>query len=462
MGTHPIFESDFDCLTDRKMTDFSSSRRAVLESMDTLPRQSTLDQNDPSPAKCFLCEEEFAVGSSGRDAFLSHCISLHKMVIGDVHLISDLHSYVTHWRERFKQGALTDFCAVIMTNSKPTDMAPQEFFFLLSDELPEDRQLRERLNGRRLERILQYQEHDRARDDFCQMCIFCSTKFEGSYAQVVEFFNHMSSKHQFNVGHPDNMVFIEEFIETIRTRLNAFQCLSCVKTFQDRATLKDHMRKKSHRALNKDDRSFDRFYLINYLEIGKRWTHLAKEAEPEGEDEEWIETEDASAEELYCFFCDFVAPSYETLLTHLYDTHDFEYEKICSQLSLSFYQQLKLINWIRMEKVKLGQLDVMEITERILSREWNAPQYYFPTFQEDALLNVIKMNDVIDEDELHVYPEDLCDRQKIRRESVLKDLVRDLNAEPLVHQRKSRHKFQKKPPSKITDLQTAGKVREKS
>ena len=113
-----------------------------------------------------------------------------------------------------------------MTNSKPTDTAPQEFFFLLSDELPEDRQLRERLNGRRLERILQYQEHDRARSDFSQMCIFCSTKFEGSYAQVVEFFNHMSSKHQFNVGHPDNMVFIEEFIETIRTRLNAFQCLS--------------------------------------------------------------------------------------------------------------------------------------------------------------------------------------------------------------------------------------------
>ena len=68
------------------------------------------DQSEPSPSKCFLCEEEFAVGSSGRDAFLSHCISLHKMVIGDVHLISDLESYVAHWRERFKQGALTDFC----------------------------------------------------------------------------------------------------------------------------------------------------------------------------------------------------------------------------------------------------------------------------------------------------------------------------------------------------------------
>ena len=76
------------------------------------------------------------------------------------------------------------------------------------------------------------------------MCLFCSAEFKGGYDQVVEFFNHMSQKHQFNVGHPDNMVFITEFIEDLRTRLESLQCLSCVKCFKDRATLKDHMRKK--------------------------------------------------------------------------------------------------------------------------------------------------------------------------------------------------------------------------
>ena len=39
------------------------------------------------------------------------------------------------------------------------------------------------------------------------------------------------------------------------------------------------MRKKSHRGLNRDDRSFDKFYLINYLEMGKRWTQLGKDNE---------------------------------------------------------------------------------------------------------------------------------------------------------------------------------------
>ena len=87
-------------------------------------------------------------------------------------------------------------------------------------------------------------EHYRNSNDFSEMCLFCSKEFKGGYDQVVEFFNHMSQQHQFNVGHPDNMVFINEFIEDLRTRLESLQCLSCIKCFKDRATLKDHMRKK--------------------------------------------------------------------------------------------------------------------------------------------------------------------------------------------------------------------------
>ena len=78
---------------------------------------------------------------------------------------------------------------------------------------------------------------------------------------------------------------MKEFIETLRSRLKDLQCLSCAKTFKDRNTLKDHMRKKSHRGLNKDDRSFDKFYLINYLEMGKRWTQVSlKQIIPAGPD----------------------------------------------------------------------------------------------------------------------------------------------------------------------------------
>lgn len=43
------------------------------------------------------------------------------------------------------------------------------------------------------------------------------------------------------------------------------QCLYCEKTFRDKTTLKDHMRKKQHRRINARNNVYDRFYIINYL-----------------------------------------------------------------------------------------------------------------------------------------------------------------------------------------------------
>ena len=70
-------------------------------------------------------------------------------------------------------------------------------------------------------------------------------------------------------------------------------------------------------------------------------------------------------------------------------------------MGLSYYQQLKLVNWIRFEKHNLpeGQsLDVMDITEKILAKNWNAPQYYFPTFQNDAFLHSIQFDESIQDE----------------------------------------------------------------
>ena len=48
---------------------------------------------------------------------------------------------------------------------------------------------------------------------------------------------------------------------------------------------------------------------------------------------------------------------------------------------------MKLINWIRKEKVDLErkeeELNIMDITERILARKWDNPQFYFPTYADD-------------------------------------------------------------------------------
>lgn len=38
--------------------------------------------------------------------------------------------------------------------------------------------------------------------------------------------------------------------------------------------LKEHMRKKQHKRINPLNPEYDRFYLVNYLEVGKTWQAL--------------------------------------------------------------------------------------------------------------------------------------------------------------------------------------------
>ena len=55
---------------------------------------------------------------------------------------------------------------------------------------------------------------------------------------------------------------------------NSLQCLYCEHTFRDHPTLKDHMRKKQHKKINPQNKVYDRFYVINYLELGKSWEQV--------------------------------------------------------------------------------------------------------------------------------------------------------------------------------------------
>ena len=43
------------------------------------------------------------------------------------------------------------------------------------------------------------------------------------------------------------------------------ECLFCEKSFKDRQTLKDHMRKKQHKKINPKNKEYDKYYIINYL-----------------------------------------------------------------------------------------------------------------------------------------------------------------------------------------------------
>lgn len=61
----------------------------------------------------------------------------------------------------------------------------------------------------------------------------------------------------------------------------SLQCLYCEGTFRDHTILKEHMRKKLHKRINPKNKTYDKFYVINYLEFGKSWEEVQSEDDRE-------------------------------------------------------------------------------------------------------------------------------------------------------------------------------------
>ncbi|XP_066284421.1 zinc finger protein 277-like [Branchiostoma lanceolatum] len=353
---------------------------------------------------CLLCNQTFEDSATDRDMFLAHLLVEHKLVIADVKLIADLKRYAQHWKERLRDKPLTEFCSVIRTNTHPTDKAPSEDFYLLCDVLPEDKELREELQRGRLEQILTQQHKERTDAQFSRACLFCKMHFQGNRCEL---FNHMTFDHGFNVGQPDNLVYANEYLDILQEKLEGLQCLYCEKTFKDRPTLKDHMRKKLHKKINPKNTVYDKFYVINYLELGKNWESIQAEDDTEvvsvdtDKEEEWGDWEEEGAQAV-CLFCDFSAESIDKLTEHMMDAHSFDFRNVKESLELTFYQQIKLVNYIRRQ---VHQCICVVCQERFPSRAamldhmtsqghtglpdksvWDQPQYFFPTYENDTLL----------------------------------------------------------------------------
>ncbi|CAJ1055877.1 LOW QUALITY PROTEIN: zinc finger protein 277 [Xyrichtys novacula] len=266
---------------------------------------------------CLFCPESVLLQQ--KDSLLKHLLLEHKLVIADVKLIADLPNYLLYWRGRFLEQPITDFCSVIKTNSTGP-VEKQEDYFLLCDVLPEDRILRERLQQKRLEEVLEQQQKERDDSSFHRLCMFCNEDFSGNRSSLL---NHMAREHSFSIGLPDNIVYCNEFLDTLQNKLDRLQCLYCEKTFRDKTTLKDHMRKKAHRRINANNREYDRFYVINYLELGKTWEEVQSEDDRElveDEDDDWSDWQ-AHPVSAVCLFCDHQSETMDQIYTHLKVQH---------------------------------------------------------------------------------------------------------------------------------------------
>lgn len=370
---------------------------------------------------CLLCEDSFSHPQQEKE-FLKHMMVEHRFVISEVQLIADLPSYVAYWRNKFIEAkVMTDYCTVIRMKMEGEDT--EHDYFLLSDIISEDKELRIHLQMKKLEHVLEVQEKERRNTTFKRNCFFCRTTFEGSHATL---FNHMAFDHNFSVGQPDNLVYVVELLDMLESKLDDLVCIFCEKVFKSRDVLKEHMRKKNHKKINPRNSVYDKYYLVNYLEFGKSWAEVTKERDYEDkpfEDEDLPTGFDSDHSDeanendwsdwrgnlsgAVCLFCAANYTDITDLLNHMNVVHEFNYQEMKATLQMNFYQQIKLINYIRRQmhlqqclycNEKFEDLDALfhhMKTEGHMKPpderdEWDQSQFYFPTFENDNFLYLIQ------------------------------------------------------------------------
>lgn len=396
-----------------------STDQPILEALKLpeLDELSLQEDSKPKELVCLLCPEEFA--SDQVNSLLKHLLTKHNFVIADVPLIADLDKYIRYWKSKFKEKPLTAYCTTMRADvsEKGSEYKVEEReFSLLSDIVPEDRQLRQQLQIDRLEQVLKIHELENKNKNFCRGCLFCKMTF----TEHASLFDHMAFGHNFSVGQPANLVFVNKFLNILEEKLENLICLFCEKTFKSREVLKEHMRKKAHKKLNPQNKLYDEFYLVNYLEFGKNWEDLSREVAGEDEDEvtsgfhvekddnyDWSDWKDNVGRTI-CLFCQANYIESKDLFQHMVEIHGFNFQKIRDDQSLDFYQQVKMINYIR-RCVHLNTCigcgttfpDQSKMLEHLSwsdhytppIKEWNQPQFYFPTYENDNLLHCLDEGD---------------------------------------------------------------------
>ncbi|XP_053610960.1 zinc finger protein 277 [Plodia interpunctella] len=395
---------------------------------------------------CVLCEEKYHLPSEEKQ-LLTHLFMEHRLVIADVNQIADLGGYLKYWRLRFADQSLSFYCSTMLLDKKPDGtLSPNEEYFLLSDVLPEEKELRSNLQQTKLEKLLDRHQFEREDKNYVRECLFCrymSTTTRANYL------NHLYEKHNFHIAKPDNLIFIDELIDTVSSKLENLKCIYCEGLFKDRIILKEHMRKKGHKRINPDNKEYDKYFLVNYLgdkQKPKNSTKLNSKYRPTqstahrapqkpdydndsnvDSDPDWSEWMEENGPLITCLLCDSTEMEYDNILKHMEKQHEFSFTDFTK--GLNFYHKIKIVNYIR-RQIHLKQclscdtkFDDSKNLEKHLretkhwsvkKEKWDQPEFYFPTYEDDLFLSFIQ------DDEESWWSDD---EQEVNRRNSMSDSI---------------------------------------
>lgn len=396
--------------------------------------------------QCLLCDEMYTFYAK-KDDYLAHLYLEHRLIIGDEDQVAIFDEYLIYWRQIFNGDVdkLNEFCTTMIMDQLP-DGTPSkdEKYYLLCDVLPQDNELRRNLYTKRLEAVLTQHQHERIDTTFERNCLYCRDVIQPTRADFLE---HLFSKHFLQLGKSENLVFVDELIETVQEKMNNLICLFCEKQFKDRPTLKEHMRKKGHKRINPDNKNYDKFFLVNYKNekqssYGQRTKQRIKHRtrtksqqfqekvkpyqskntanagelsgaavnantnrpdstvfETNNSDSDWSDWE-GDKPVLTCLFCARNDTNFTELKTHMIAQHQIDFDK--ETIGLTFYDRVKIVNFIRRQMHILrcvkcdenfktsGELQLHLKDDKHYDigarKQWDLPEYFFPTYEDDAFL----------------------------------------------------------------------------
>ncbi|CAO3653389.1 unnamed protein product [Cunninghamella echinulata] len=328
-------------------------------------------------------------------ALVQHFKSDHQLVFRNLHhMYMALEAYLNRWARIFQKESIPDHAIL-----------EDEVYVIDPAESKIDKTIRDEIQREKLEEVLKIQQRERDVDSVQpRKCLFCKIICESR----THLFKHMYGEHNFNIGLPDNIVNVNEFLDLLESKLSKLQCLYCEKIFISPAVLRKHMRKKKHFKIASKNRQYDRFYVINYLEPGKNWEnfeHDHYESDDDKKDETWEDWEEEVSEPTMCLFDEQVFPSPKEAISHMKHAHGFDLESIRKEKGYDFYKTVILINYIRHQSslvkcFSCGE-SVPELSNLIRHMEikgclrsfvtddadfWKDPRYLLPTYENDPLL----------------------------------------------------------------------------
>ncbi|XP_008484620.1 zinc finger protein 277, partial [Diaphorina citri] len=123
-------------------------------------------------------------------------------------------------------------------------------------------------------------------------------------------------------------------------------------------------------------------------------------SDDESQDSDWSDWTEEDACSIVCLFCDVTVHSWVKILDHMTGEHGFDF--VAAVKHLDFYQQVKLVNYLRREiywlscpvcktktETKVDLYTHIKLNNHALLPDetlWNCPEYFFPTYENDGFL----------------------------------------------------------------------------